>query len=210
MSAAWLMLVEMRRSPATEIDMPEPIVRRGATCASRARRRSAVSAAFACLLLGAAAWAQSPDLDVQIVLQVPKPFVFGPGDSRSFQGIARNTGDTRLPELVLTTGEQTGWTVTFAPQTIESLGPGEEKPFSVEVTAPRTIFEDKRGFYLLVSYPGGALKGYPGSFVAVLRPWRIWATVSAVLAVVVAACFVLIYRRLNRDRSQLDPRGGIP
>jgi uncharacterized membrane protein len=152
------------------------------------------------LILRGAAAAPVPEGYLSVKIEVEQRVAVPRSGVLSLRGTVRNYGTSVIQGIALSVPSLNGWTVIVDPESFEELGPGEQRTFQLQVSAPRAIFSRK---YIQVKAqaplaPGTFRQSLYG-FYAVLPLGKTWVIVVVSLVVLAIAGFIFVYRRLSRD-----------
>lgn len=107
----------------------------------------------------------------------------------------RNTGDTALAGISLTSDKADGLRVNLDPSQIASISPGEVRTVDVDIIPASTVTRGEYSVTLIASV-GGLQRT---QFVQVkVEPASYWVWVASGIAVVVIAVFILVFLRLGK------------
>ena len=107
----------------------------------------------------------------------------------------RNTGDTALAGIILTSDKADGLRVNLDPSQIVSISPGEVRTVNVDIIPASTVTRGEYSVTLIASVDGIQRT----QFVQVkVEPASYWIWVVSGIAAVVIAVFILVFVRLGK------------
>ncbi len=146
--------------------------------------------------------AQKDDLQLSLRLL---PGDFGnvaPGKPSTFLLEVRNSGNTILTSIILTSQPPQGWLVGFKPESISSMSPGGSLVVDVTVTPARTADRGSYNITLLAEGTnpdtGNKARNAASIYVQVQGGVSFWVWVGIGLAALVIAVFIFIFIRSSK------------
>ena len=147
------------------------------------------------VLLPQPAWAQSKvDLTLTLVPNLYSVEAQAGKDTRVGLEV-RNTGDTVVAGINLSSDKPEGWTISLDPSQITSIAPGAVRTVNVDIRPAPTVTKGDYSVTLVASAEGIQRL----QFLQVrVKPASYWLWVVSGVAAVVIAVFVVVFLRVGR------------
>ena len=119
-----------------------------------------------------------------------------PGQDNSIVIEVRNSGDTTLTNVVLSSNAPANWTVNFSPSSIESLSPSGSQVINVDIMPPNNSPRGDYNITLIAENPD--ISQAISVYAQINSTPGIWLIIGAIILVVVIGIFVYVYFRYTR------------
>jgi uncharacterized membrane protein len=117
------------------------------------------------------------------------------GQPAPFTLVVGNSGSAPLTDINFFASKPAGWQVTFSPDTLDTLAPGEPREVSLEITAPAKAIP---GDYSLPISASGAQAADDVELRVTVLATTVWGWVGVGVVVVVLAALGGLFVRLGR------------
>ena len=119
-------------------------------------------------------------------------------ENNFFTVTAENTGSGELTNIRFSAREPQGWIVEFQPDIIYRLAPGSSQEVEVNIKPPTDVTD--RYYDVTLIAKASQARQTTDVRVRVEGPKWLWVWVGVGVTVIIIALFVVIFRRLSRDK----------
>ncbi|MDP2729571.1 MAG: NEW3 domain-containing protein [Dehalococcoidales bacterium] len=119
-----------------------------------------------------------------------------PGEEYLFYLEVRNIGNRPITNIRFSADEPEGWVVSFSPASISDLSAGSFQTVDVRITPATSAVRDDYQVYIIAE--ANELRRVISTTLRVETVNSMWLWIGLVVAVLVVAGFVVVYRRFGR------------